>query len=75
VKKGVNEPAGSAEAEKETGRGAPRKRGGDNKAYQKNGNLKTPHFKDKERPMRSHEKGFTGNSEQWFDEEAYNKPK
>jgi type I protein arginine methyltransferase len=39
------------------------------------GPLKEPHFKDKFRPMKSYEPGYTGDSELWFDEEKYRKPK
>ena len=39
------------------------------------GPLKEPNFRDKFRPMRSNEQGYVGNSEGWFDEDLYKKPK
>ena len=38
-------------------------------------NPKPPVFVNKEKCIKSSEQGFNGNSESWFDDEAYSKPK
>jgi hypothetical protein len=48
----------------------------DKKICDKNGHMKEPPMRNKQhKPMKSKENGYTGPSELWFDEEAYNKPK
>jgi protein arginine N-methyltransferase 1 len=37
--------------------------------------MKPPHFSDKDKVVKSTEKGYTGSPDNWFDEEKYNKPK
>jgi hypothetical protein len=44
------------------------------KGAKKGGKLVAPVFADKEVVVNSQENGFTGDKEQWFDEEAYNQP-
>tara|TARA_B110001450_G_C17297995_1_gene350267 strand:+ start:255 stop:560 length:306 start_codon:yes stop_codon:yes gene_type:complete len=44
------------------------------KGGKKGGKLVAPVFADKEVVVNSQEAGFTGDKEQWFDEEAYNQP-
>lgn len=38
-------------------------------------NLAPPVFQDKEKVQKSHETGFIGDKEHWFDEDLYNRPK
>ena len=61
------------ESKKKPNNKGPKKAPKEAKAIQ--GPLKEPHFKDKFRTMRSNESGYVGNSEGWFDEELYKKPK
>ena len=37
--------------------------------------MREPVFRDKFKPVRSNEQGYVGNSEGWFDDELYKKPK
>ena len=46
----------------------------DQKICDKKGRIKPPPMKSKDKPMKSNERGFTGPSDLWFDDEKFNKP-